>query len=154
MYTLKTRNDIYDTLVHLLRILLNNVDQGAHPLLNQGLVQELLYAGLNAPGFSEKQRWDLTRDGGVQGRSVKISPLAKHWPFNVLGRKTNVPEDVMVWYVDRLTRHLDIPTARPTMNPFRTFILPPNRGLESTAAEMGALELQCVLEIYKMTLPE
>ena len=43
----------------------------------------------------------------------------------VLGRKANVPEDVMEFYIDRLTKHLDIKTAKPTMNPFRSFLIPP-----------------------------
>ena len=41
-------------------------------------------------------------------------------------------------YVDRLTKHLAIRTARPTMNPFRTFLLPPNRG-DASPVVQGAL---------------
>ena len=138
----------------LLRVLVHHVDSGRNPDLNEALLSELLFAGLNCPGFSEKQRWELTRCCGPVGLSVRISPLAMYWPFKVLGRKANVPEDVMEYYIDRLTKHLDIKTARPTMNPFRSFLLPPNRGDASLAGEMGSLELQCVLDIYKVTLPQ
>ena len=40
------------------------------------------------------------------GLAVRISPLARDWPFSVLGRKPDVPEDFMGFYVDRLTSHL------------------------------------------------
>ena len=42
------------------------------------------------------------------------------------------------------------------MNPFRTFLLPPSKGdrFEATAKEQGELELKCVLDIYRMTLPK
>ena len=147
-----TRNHIFAAVRDLLRILLNQSDSGRNADLNEALLSELLYAGLNCPGFSERQRWELTRACGVVGGAARVSPLAKDWPFMVLGRKPNVPEDVMEFYIDRLTKHLDIKTAKPTMNPFRSFLLPPNRGEASLAGEMGSLELQGVLDIYKMTL--
>ena len=134
-------------------MLLPLAEAGRHPDLSEALLQELLYAGLNCPGFTEKQRWELTRCCGVVGLGVRISPLAMYWPFKFLGRKANVPEDLMEYYIDRLTKHLDIKTAKPTLNPFRSFLLPPNRGDAANAGEMGSLELQGVLDIYKMTLP-
>ena len=152
MYTVGTRNHIFTACRDLLRVLLRNVDLRHNPDLNDDLLEELLYTCLNCPGFSERQRWEFTRCCGVIGLAVRISPLAKDWPFNVLGRKPDVPEDVMEFYVDRLTRHLANPRARPTMNPFRTFLLPPNRGDAATFGEMGRVELDCVVEVYRQTL--
>ena len=151
MYTVGTRNYIFTACRDLLRVLLRNVDLRHNPDLNDDLLEELLYTCLNCPGFSERQRFELTRCSGVIGLAVRISPLAKDWPFNVLGRRPDIPEDLMDYYVDRLTKHLAIRTAKPTMNPFRTFLLPPNRGDASPVGEMGALELQCVLDVYKAT---
>ena len=62
----------------------------------------------------------------------------------------------MNYYVDLLTKHLDRRGVKPTMNPFRTFLLPPTKGdrFEATAKEQAELELNCVLDIYRMTLPK
>lgn len=135
-----------------MRILLTNVKKGAHSQLSGALVEELLYAGLNAHGFSEKQRWILCQTAEITGRAVRISPLAKDWPFEVLVRKPNVPEDVVTWYVDRLTRHLERRGGKPTMNPFRTFLLPPNKGEDETARGQGDVELGGVVEVYRAVL--
>ena len=35
-----------------------------------------------------------------------------YWPFKVLGRKPNVPEDLMEYYIDRLAKNLDLRTTR------------------------------------------
>ena len=51
-------------------------------------------AALNAPGFSEKQRWELFEISGYARSHFRVSPLLQYWPFEVLGRKPNVEEDV------------------------------------------------------------
>ncbi len=63
--------------------------------LTHALLQDLLLAGLNASGFSESQRWDLVQAAEWAGEKIRISPLARWWPFEVLGRKMGVEEDVV-----------------------------------------------------------
>jgi len=63
--------------------------------LNHALLQDLLLAGLNASGFSESQRWDLVGAAEWAGEKIRVSPLARWWPFEVLGRKLGVEEDVL-----------------------------------------------------------
>jgi len=63
--------------------------------LNHALLQDLLLAGLNASGFSESQRWDLVGAAKWAGEKIRVSPLARWWPFEVLGRKMGVEEDVV-----------------------------------------------------------
>lgn len=53
-----------------------------------------MIAGLNAPGFSEKQRWELVQGAEYVGGQVNLSPLMKWWPWEALGRKTGSEEDV------------------------------------------------------------
>lgn len=59
------------------------------------LVVEVMTAGLNAPGFSERQRWELMQAAEYQGTEIRLSPLAEWWPWEALGRKANVPEDLI-----------------------------------------------------------
>ena len=65
------------------------------PLLTEALLHDLLMAALNAPGFSEKQRWELFEVSGYARSRFRVSPLLQFWPFEVLGRKPNVEEDVV-----------------------------------------------------------
>lgn len=63
--------------------------------LTHALLQDLLLAGLNASGFSESQRWDLVQAAEWAGEKIHISPIARWWPFEVLGRKMWAEEDVV-----------------------------------------------------------
>ncbi len=66
-----------------------------NPQINEQLLTELVYAGLNAAGFSEMQRAQLVRSADGVGSRIRISPLASVWPFEVLGRKADTDEDVI-----------------------------------------------------------
>ena len=63
--------------------------------LHVGLLRDLLSAALNARGFSEKQRWELHQTAELVNRGFLISPLAAYWPFQALGRKRGIEEDVV-----------------------------------------------------------
>lgn len=69
--------------------------RGGQPKLSTNLLWELMIAGLNAPGFSERQRWELIQAAEYQGPNVGLSPLAEWWPWEALGRKAYVPEDLV-----------------------------------------------------------
>ena len=68
---------------------------GAIQELNIGLLKDLMSAALNAPGFSERQRWELYNTGDLIKGHFLVSPLAQSWPFEVLGRKRGIEEDVV-----------------------------------------------------------
>ena len=65
--------------------------------LNEGLLKELVLAGMNAYGFSDVQRYELYHTAcPVLGREwISLSPLMPKWPFEVMGRKTRCEEDVV-----------------------------------------------------------
>ena len=65
------------------------------PILNQQLIQDLLSAGLNAAGFSEKQRWELYEMCDYARHHFNVSPYLQYWPFEALGRKPRIEEDVI-----------------------------------------------------------
>ena len=64
-------------------------------LLTEQLLKDLLMAGLNAPGFSEKQRWELFELTDCAKFQFRVSPLLQHWPFEALGRKPHMEDDVI-----------------------------------------------------------
>ena len=81
------------------------------PVLTEALLHDLLMAALNAPGFSEKQRWELFEISGYARSRFRVSPLLQYWPFEVLGRKPNMEEDVV-----EVTSHLLVMHAMLTLH--------------------------------------
>lgn len=65
-----------------------------------------MLAGLNASGFSEKQRWELVQAAEYVGGEVKLSPLMKWWPWEALSRKAGSGEDVIEVREPTLLFHL------------------------------------------------
>ncbi|KAL8778570.1 MAG: hypothetical protein Q9194_001925 [Teloschistes cf. exilis] len=97
-YTLKTRDEIFRQTLNLTTILANQLNRGNEGFehnLSESLLTELLYAGLNAPAFSEQQRWQLCRAAHPVDQKIRMSPMAPYWPFQVLGRKAGMDEDVV-----------------------------------------------------------
>ena len=68
---------------------------GGTPLLTEQLLKDLLMAGLNASGFSEKQRWSLFQMSEYARHHFRMSPLLQYWPWEVLCRKTHMEEDIV-----------------------------------------------------------
>lgn len=90
-----TRNQIFFATRDQIKTLVANLKRGGAPNISQSLLTELMLAGLNASGFSEKQRWELVQAAEYVGGEVKLSPLMKWWPWETLGRKFGSNEDVI-----------------------------------------------------------
>lgn len=65
------------------------------PHITEDLLKDLLSAALNAAGFSERQRWELSEATDSARHHFRISPLSQWWPFEALGRKPHMDEDVV-----------------------------------------------------------
>ena len=123
-YTLATRNQIFAATRSMLHILTINVSKSyrssgggfdehgsassydspagrngsknlGSPHITEDLLKDLLSAALNAAGFSERQRWELSEATDHVRQQFRISPLSQWWPFEVLGRKPHMDEDVI-----------------------------------------------------------
>ena len=70
------------------------------PNITEDLLKDLLSAALNAAGFSERQRWELSEATDYARHQFRISPLSQWWPFEVLGRKPQMDEDVVEVRID------------------------------------------------------
>ena len=69
--------------------------RGSSPNITEDLLKDLLSAALNAAGFSERQRWELSEATDHARHHFRISPLSQWWPFEVLGRRSHMDEDVV-----------------------------------------------------------
>ncbi|KAI4201844.1 MAG: hypothetical protein LQ348_001589 [Seirophora lacunosa] len=153
-YTLRTRDEIYRQTLRLIALLVDQLRRGHEaylPHLSESLLSELLYAGLNAPAFSEQQRWQLCQAGGPVGERIRMSPLAPYWPFDVLGRKAGVDEDVVREYAKYLQSH---PRNTSIDGAFGTWTAQSNEALGlTTIGQVGAHEMQMVLSMLQDVLP-
>ena len=96
LYTVAQRNWIFDTLYQQTSHLVRHLKTGClSEHLSEELLEDLLYAGLNVPAFSEHQRFRLTHLARPVGQNVACSPLMERWPFEVLNRKKHWEEDVV-----------------------------------------------------------
>ena len=96
LYTIHTRDELCSATYLMLQALVHQLQSGGFPhQLNDALLQDLLYAGLNAPGFSESQKWKLAIAAGYAGNEVRMSQQCENWPYHTIGRKANWDEDVI-----------------------------------------------------------
>ena len=70
------------------------------PSITEDLLKDLLSAALNAGGFSERQRWELSEATDHARHHFRLSPLSQWWPFEVLGRRPHMDEDVVEVSID------------------------------------------------------
>lgn len=94
-YTITTRDQLFAATRDQLKTLTSTINRGGLPGLTENLLNDLLMAGLNAYGFSDRQRWELRQLAGMAGSKVPMSPLAQFWPLEAVGRKAGVDEDVV-----------------------------------------------------------
>ncbi|KAI4183328.1 MAG: hypothetical protein LQ346_006365 [Caloplaca aetnensis] len=122
------------------------------PHISESLLTDLLYAGLNAPAFSEQQRWQLVQSVSIPGAKVRMSPLTPYWPFEVLGRKAGFDEDYVTEFASYLQRH---PRNTTREGPFGTWTAQSNTALGlTTVGQVGAHEMEMVLSMLADVLPK
>ena len=63
--------------------------------LDQKLLMEFIFAGMNCAGFGERQKFELVTAAKYWGGGVKISPLACFWPFDVIGRRYGLDDNMV-----------------------------------------------------------
>ncbi|KAL8992584.1 MAG: hypothetical protein Q9169_006987 [Polycauliona sp. 2 TL-2023] len=154
-YTIKTRDELFRSTLSLINILMNELNKANEmyrPNISETLLTELLYAALNVPAFSEQQRWQLRNAASATGAKVRMSPLAEVWPFEVLGRKAGIDEDVVQKYAQILQSH-PANTSKDTAFGEWTAISNEALGLQ-TIGQIGNHEMEMVLNMLGDVLPE
>lgn len=88
LFTVQERDLLFDTTLSLVCTLANNLRRpDCHKLLTPTLLQELVHAGLDAPGFSESQRARVLAAAGGPNtipNAAPPHPLALNCPLRVL----------------------------------------------------------------------
>ncbi|OAP56924.1 hypothetical protein AYL99_09036 [Fonsecaea erecta] len=103
LYTLRQIQAMFDAYKKQLDVLIVKVDSSRGITREVGLDNKLLmdfvFAGLNAPGFSERQRADIVESSQALACGFRISKHARYWPFQTLStHPANLSDqDVGMW---------------------------------------------------------
>lgn len=86
---------VFSACYRQLQALVYNSKNGRTLGLDIRLIQDLLNAGLRCPAFNERQKSILLMISKIPNEYNAMSNpnFSIFWPFDVLGRKPNVPED-------------------------------------------------------------
>ncbi|KAK5154980.1 hypothetical protein LTR04_005887 [Oleoguttula sp. CCFEE 6159] len=155
-YTLSERDLLFKAANSLICALREQLRKGTNNnQLTPQLLQELVYAALHAPAFSERQRYQLFISAGGPGHvPINMSPLAPYWVFEGLGRREDATEQVVQYYASLLhtattsSAFLSLAeqsansAAGTTRSPFGNVVVPYARADKGTYSMARVIQLE------------
>lgn len=88
LYTMEERDGIYLCFMRQLKALVDKVDplkqERREVGLDTKLLMEFVFAGMNCPAFSQRQKFSIVIMSAGPGRGVILSAHARAWPFQCL----------------------------------------------------------------------
>ncbi|KIV85137.1 hypothetical protein PV11_00871 [Exophiala sideris] len=104
LYTLDQRDLLFKTYMRQLEILTVKVDPGS-PIprevgLDNKLLMDFLFAGMNCTGFSERQKATIAEASRRVGPGMLVSGHARNWPFQTLSADHTMlsDQDITMWF--------------------------------------------------------
>ena len=76
-------------------VLVEKVEKTDTKGLDQNLLRDFIFAGMNCPGFGERQKHELATAAGFWGGGIAISSLNCFWPFDLVGRKDGTEDETV-----------------------------------------------------------
>ena len=95
MYTLGTRDHLFEVTQELVKTLIRRLKTQSTISINDRLLQELIETALRAPGFSEVQKAHLMHISGSYASHISLPLFANQWIFETICRKNGVADDVL-----------------------------------------------------------
>ncbi|KAA8643444.1 hypothetical protein EYZ11_008422 [Aspergillus tanneri] len=84
LYTVDERNQLFDMTNRHIMSLVSRIKRSNTVGLDQRLLRDLLYAGLNCPAFNERQKYTLCVNSEDMREILRFSDLDKWFPFDTL----------------------------------------------------------------------
>jgi hypothetical protein len=84
---------MFITYMKLLDILVWKVEHSTTVSLNQQLLLEYIFTGLNCRGFGERQRGLIHVRGGRVAAPIQVMQLHSYWPFEIVSKKLGVKDE-------------------------------------------------------------
>ena len=58
--------------------------------LDENLLRDFIFAGMNCPGFGERHKHELLWAAGYWGAAIENPPLRYFWPFDLISWKEGI----------------------------------------------------------------
>ncbi|RHZ55931.1 uncharacterized protein CDV56_106257 [Aspergillus thermomutatus] len=101
LYTVHARNQLFELVNRHIISLVARVKRSNTVGLDQRLLRELLYAGLNCPAFNERQKYTLCVNSEDTTEILKFPDMGKWFPFDTLVKLPKIEENTLL--TDRLS---------------------------------------------------
>ena len=95
LYTLADRNLLFATYMNQMWVLVEKVDKNETKGLDQKLLRDFIFAGINCAGFGERQKHELVTAAGWWGSAIDVPPLNYFWPFDLISRKHGIDNETV-----------------------------------------------------------
>lgn len=96
LYTVHDRNTLFEMANRHIKSLVFRLKITKTIGLDQRLLRELLYAGLNCPTFNERQKFTLCVNSEDISEILKFPGMGKWFPFDALVRMPNTDENTLL----------------------------------------------------------
>ncbi|PWY83497.1 hypothetical protein BO70DRAFT_335557 [Aspergillus heteromorphus CBS 117.55] len=126
-YTVHDRNQLFELTNRHIMSLVSRMRKSNTVGLDQRLLRDLLQAGLNCPGFNERQKYTLCVNSEEDSEIAKIPDLSKWFPFDTLVNLPNFEYVAHLYYANLISQG----TVRETINNELPNSFPVNTGLIS-----------------------
>ncbi|OAG37915.1 hypothetical protein AYO21_07887 [Fonsecaea monophora] len=168
LYTVRQVMAMFDAYKKQLDVLIVKVDSSRgiprEVGLDNKLLMDFVFAGLNAPGFSERQRADIVESSQALSCGFRISKHARYWPFQTLSvHPTHLSDqDIGMWFeilnigmgvMESQTRKLI--GIEPYLEVVRDseghiLFMPTEVGLDLKRAQFSVLETRIMADMIKV----
>ncbi|KAH1602698.1 hypothetical protein KXX44_003524 [Aspergillus fumigatus] len=102
LYTVHDRNQLFELVSRHILSLVARVKRSNTVGLDQRLLRELLYAGLNCPAFNERQKYTLCVNSEDTTEILKFPDMGKWFPFDTLVKLPKSEESTLLAHTDGL----------------------------------------------------
>ncbi|KAB8231875.1 hypothetical protein BDV23DRAFT_195447 [Aspergillus alliaceus] len=104
LYTVDDRNQLFEMANRHLLSLASRIEKTHTMGLDQNLLRDLLYAGLNCPAFNERQKYTLCVNSGLEAEIARFPEISKWFPFDTLVQLPNYNKDALLYYSNLISK--------------------------------------------------
>ncbi|PYH97677.1 hypothetical protein BO71DRAFT_372740 [Aspergillus ellipticus CBS 707.79] len=122
-FTVHDRNQLFELINRHIISLVSRMRKSNTVGLDQRLLRELLQAGLNCPGFNERQKYTLCVNSEEQSEISKVPDMSKWFPFDTLVNLPNFDYGTHMYYTNLISHgtvpendNKELPNNFPTTN--------------------------------------
>ncbi|KAL4898818.1 hypothetical protein BDV59DRAFT_207043 [Aspergillus ambiguus] len=104
LYTVDDRNQLFDLTNRHVLSLVSRIQKSNTIGLDQRLLRNLLHAGLNCPGFNDRQKYTLCVHSEDMSEIVNFPDFGKWFPFDTLASLPNADRQILHYYAALISR--------------------------------------------------